>query len=255
METYFISDIHIKDINERNGVILLRFLNFLAEKKKAEQVRLFLLGDIFDLWILDGEAFVKKYRPLVDAIRRLKEKGAQITFFEGNHDVHMAGFWTQRLGIEVHVEAQYYKIDNLTIRLEHGDLMNPHDEAYLKYRAVIRNPYVVQLGRLVPGEIWNWAGMKASQKSRYRTGTRSEEKNARIVQTIRNHVPKAYAEKPFDLIISGHMHVFDDCDINIAGRSVRSINLGSWLETPNTLVIKDSQLTWIKGTEFMNLIS
>ena len=35
MEAWFISDIHLKDMKERNGEILLRFLHSLADKDPA----------------------------------------------------------------------------------------------------------------------------------------------------------------------------------------------------------------------------
>lgn len=229
MEAWFISDIHLKDAEERNGKILLRFLRSLLEQNPSE-VHLFMLGDIFDLWVGGHAYFAKKFEPLIAALRDLKKAGARITYIEGNHDVHIESFFQGQLGVEVFVEAQYYLIDGVRVRCEHGDLINVNDKNYLKYRALIRHPLVKPLGTHLPGSFWNYIGNKASKASRARSGHFRMVNEAELVKMVRGHVEVAYAEKPFDLIVSGHMHVFDDHTVQYHGHSVRSINLGSWFE-------------------------
>lgn len=229
MEAWFLSDIHLKTAEERNGKILLRFLRSLREEDPA-QMHLFLLGDIFDLWVGGHTYFAKKFWPLVDALVDLKKAGAKITYIEGNHDVHVEGFFEKKLGAEVFVEAQHYLLDGVRVRVEHGDLINLQDEKYLKYRSIIRNPYIKPLGNIVPGQVWEYLGYRASKKSRARTSEYANRNTDQLIQMIRQHAEKVYPEKPFDIIISGHMHVFDDHQVQIQGHSVRSINLGSWFE-------------------------
>ena len=101
MQAWFISDIHIKNINERSSIKLLRFLHFLRDNSEA--THLFLLGDIFDLWVGDSDIFQTKFQAIVDALADLKQKGMQVVYFEGNHDVHVKRFW-EKMGIPVHVE-------------------------------------------------------------------------------------------------------------------------------------------------------
>lgn len=139
MDAWFVSDIHLKSVEERNGKILLRFLRSLLAQEPA-QTHLFLLGDIFDLWVGGHQYFAKKFQPLIEVLSELKKAGTKITFVEGNHDVHIEGFFRDKLGIEVFVEAQYYEIDGVTVRVEHGDLINLEDLTYLKYRSFIRSP-------------------------------------------------------------------------------------------------------------------
>lgn len=254
MSTFFISDLHIKDINERNGIILLRFLNFLAEQKNPEKNQLFLLGDIFDLWISGHSAFSRKYQPIVEACQKLKALGTRVIYFEGNHDVHIDEFWTRKLGIEVYVEARYFEIDGSTFRLEHGDLINQNDRTYLKYRGIIRNPWVEQVGHIIPGEFWDWVGLRASKKSRHSSSKYRKDRMHELVTMVREHAKKVYHERPFDFIITGHMHVFDDYEFAIHQSSARSINLGSWLEAPNALEVSNGKIIWRKDRTFLNWI-
>ncbi|MNJ99758.1 UDP-2,3-diacylglucosamine hydrolase [compost metagenome] len=229
MEAWFISDIHLKTAKERNGEILLRFLRSLLQRNPS-QIHLFMLGDIFDLWVGGHEYFAKKFEPLTQALADLKKAGARITYIEGNHDVHVEGYFQKKLGVEVFVEAQYYDIDGLKVRCEHGDLINLSDEKYLKYRSIIRNPWIKPLGNLIPGQFWEYIGNRASKKSRARSGEYRSRNEEQLALMIRGHAIKAYSEKPFDVIISGHMHVFDDHMVDINGKPVRSVNLGSWFE-------------------------
>ncbi len=229
MEAWFLSDIHLKTAEERNGQILLRFLRSLRQTDPAN-THLFLLGDIFDLWVGGHKYFADKFHPLIEALHDLRKAGARITYIEGNHDVHVESFFQKKLGVEVFVEAQYYLIDGVQVRVEHGDLINLNDEKYLKYRSLIRNPYIKPLGNIIPGRVWDHIGNKASKQSRERSAHYRSSNEAALVEMIRGHIARAYKEKPFDLIISGHMHVFDDHTVDMDGKKVRSINLGSWFE-------------------------
>lgn len=244
MEAWFISDIHLKSAKERNGEILLRFLRSLTAKN-PQQVHLFMLGDIFDLWIGGHEYFAQQFQELMDALRDLKKAGAKITYIEGNHDVHVETYFQKKLGVDVFVEAQYYRIDGITVRLEHGDLINQDDEAYLKYRRIIRNPWIKPLGNLLPGRFWSYIGNRASRKSRARSGGYASINEPRLIEMIRNHATIAHKQKPFDMIISGHMHVYDDHNLKINGQDVRSVNLGSWYgDQVKAFVIENGQPEW-----------
>ncbi len=240
MISWFISDIHLKDINERNGNTLLRFLFFLNEN--PSQHRLFMLGDIFDFWLSDGKAFRDHYQQLIDQIATLKAGGGEVHYFEGNHDFHVDVFWTKHLSIPVYENDAFFKIDHLAVRAEHGDFINPDDTAYLKYRATIRHKLIEPIGHFVPGWFWKWFGEKQSQNSRKKTGHYAVTNANRVINLIRTHAQRIYHEKPFDLIVTGHMHIFDDFEFSVGDRKVRSINLGTWLDLPRALRIENGQI-------------
>lgn len=249
MEVWFVSDIHLKTQEERNSQILLRFLHSL-QAKDPQRTELFLMGDIFDLWIGGHQYFAAQFKPLITALKILRDRGMKITYIEGNHDVHVEGFFQKVLGIEVFVEAQYRQIDGLTLRLEHGDLINLNDQTYLKYRRLIRHPWIKPLGTIIPGAFWHYLGKKASKRSRDQSSHYRAQNEQELVRMIRYHAERAYAEKPFDVIISGHMHVFDDYKIKspaTGNQEIRSINLGSWFEDPvRILCLRDREWAWVE---------
>lgn len=231
MEAWFISDLHLKNPEERNSQKLLRFLRYLKNRLKQQPLHLFLLGDIFDLWVGPHRYFADRFPEIIDALRELTQQGAAVTFIEGNHDVHIEGFF-KKIGVKVFVEAQYYDIDGYTIRVEHGDLINLEDVKYLKYRSLIRHPFIKPLGYILPGKFWASVGERASKKSRARTGEYQVTKQDELQNMIIKHTSRAYVEKHFDYIISGHMHIRVDHSERIGMHLVRTINLGSWFEEP-----------------------
>lgn len=243
MKSWFISDLHLKNNEERNSQILLRFLFQL--NKNPQQNQLFLLGDIFDFWLSDGHAFGKCYRRIVDEIVKLKKNGGQVYYFEGNHDFHVDVFWTRKFDIPVIDDEGYFQIGDYIVRLEHGDFINPDDQKYLQYRASVRTPWAEFIGHLIPGWFWKWFGEMMSAKSRKKSKDYSVNNQAEIKNMIRRHAESIYKEKPFDLIITGHMHVEDDYQFNVDGRNVRSINLGTWLNRPIALLIENEKISWV----------
>jgi UDP-2,3-diacylglucosamine hydrolase len=245
VKAYFLSDLHLKSVNERSGRILLRFLTSLVEEKDKKDFHLFLLGDIFDLWISGHKVFVDKFEALIEPIRTLIEQGANVYFFEGNHDMHIRPFWEDQLGAKVYTSAEYFKLGPWTVRCEHGDEINQDDKAYLALRTVLRHPLVEQVGHKVPGEVWDKVGNFFSKTSRKFSSAYREDKEMQLVKLIRHHAELAYLQKPFDIIFSGHMHVRDDHTVKIKDKEIRSINLGSWFEDPKVLKLSENGVEWI----------
>lgn len=244
VSAWFLSDLHLKDINERSGNILLRFLYDLDQGKRP-CTHLFLLGDIFDLWIGDHDFFYEKFKPLIDLISHLKEKGVDVQYFEGNHDVHVKKFWEGRYGIPCHTMADYFDIGSFKVRVEHGDLINLEDKAYLRLRSFVRRTPLEFLAYQIPGAVWNEFGVRASQISRHFSGKLRENKQEFLRELIRTHAHRSFDERAFDLIVTGHMHVRDEYEFLVGARKVKSYNLGSWFDESRVLYLSDSGPEWV----------
>ena len=240
MKNWFISDLHLQDPQERNGNILLRFLFEL--NKNPKQNRLFLLGDIFDVWVSDGSVFIKKFKIIIDEIVKFKNNGGEVYYFEGNHDVHITKFWSDQYKIPVYTSEQFFELEGVRVRIEHGDYINPDDVVYLKWLKILRHPVLEYLAHRVPSAVWNFNAQKYSHKSRKKTARYSSEHSEKIRKLIRNYAIAKASQEPFDILVTGHMHVFDHYEFNIEGRPLRSVNLGTWLEKPRVLKIENKQI-------------
>ncbi|MEK6628736.1 MAG: UDP-2,3-diacylglucosamine diphosphatase [Bdellovibrionota bacterium] len=249
MKSWFISDIHLTDTHERNGNTLLRFLFYL--NRNPQEHRLFLLGDIFDAWASNGPAFTRHYKLIIDEIVKLKKSGGEVFYFEGNHDLHIDVFWTKKFNIPVIENRKYFDIDGLRLRLEHGDFINPQDKTYLEYRQFVHRPLVEFLVHIVPSHFLKWLSESHSKKSRKKTSRYAIDNADQIRTQIRRYAEVAFAEAPFDLIVTGHMHIFDEYEFSVGSQKrVRSINLGTWLEKPRTLKIENGKIEIIDLDSF-----
>lgn len=242
MRAWFLSDLHLKDINERNSIILLRFLRSLLQD--PETTHLFLLGDIFDLWIGDSDVFQSKFQAIVDTLAILKSKGVEVVYFEGNHDIHVKAFWEERLSIPVYVEHKILELGPYLVRMEHGDFINPDDHAYMKYRNFIRKPTLEKIAYFVPGKVWDEIGSLASSFSRKRSSVKRRDSEKELREMIRAFGRDKFKEAPFDYIISGHMHIRDEYEFEANGKQRISINLGSWYDQPQVLCLSEKGHSW-----------
>lgn len=241
MKAYFISDIHLKTQEERNGQILLRFLRSVAEEKPDY---LFLLGDIFDMWIGPHAFFAKQFSEIVSQIKKIA-KHTRVIYFEGNHDMHIRDFW-KNLNVEVYVEPQYFQLGSTSVRCEHGDYINPHDTTYLRYREITKTAPLEWIARMVPGHAWWKLGTYLSSRSRKKSSVRRKTQSEKFRSMIRAYAEHQYdGSKHFNYIITGHMHIRDEYEFYRQDTKVVSINLGSWLEEPGALLLENAEPRWL----------
>ena len=249
---YFVSDLHIASPDDERAILFMEFLGGLSADQGV--THLFLMGDIFDLWVADHRYFVERYADIVGEVRRLRDEGVEIHYFEGNHDLHLDRFWADELGLTVHSGPEYLTLRDVTLRLEHGDQMDPDDRGYRFLRWFLRTPPVRFLICNLPGPLIAKLGDRASATSRVYTNEMKVISDKDAIAKIRAHAELVHAQQPFDVIVSGHVHVRDDFESSSTSGQFRSINLGSWLDAPCFLRIEGNRvelvdLTSDRGTD------
>lgn len=237
---YFLSDLHLRDMQDTKAQKLLRF--FISQQAQASQVMVFLVGDVFDLWLGDHSYFVKKFQPLIEAIQKFIHAGGEVHYFEGNHDLHLKKFWQGHVNVIVHTEPVYFHLDEDVVRVEHGDEMDPEDKGYIFLRWLLRTPGMRFMILHLPGFLVAYIGNMMSKTSRAYTNSLRDPQ--RIVRTIHTHAQKAFRERPFQVIISGHVHLRDETTFAMDGQKMTSYNLGSWDDHSRALVKRGVQWSW-----------
>lgn len=226
----FISDLHLSDGAESNAVVLMRFLDRVG---RGGFTHLFLLGDVFDLWIADHKYFVDRFQGVLDKLADLRARGIEIHYFEGNHDLDLRPYFEKKLGIIVHEDPVVTSLAGYRLRIEHGDQMDPEDKDYLFLRWLLRTPVVRWLGRSLPGSVVRFIGENASRSSRrYTTSVRNAVGSAAVEAKLLAHAEKVFDALAFDVLIAGHVHSSLDRSLVMNGKAARVINLGTWLECP-----------------------
>lgn len=235
MQAFFISDLHLKTMEERNSQKLLRFLLHLWQLPAGSVTHLCFVGDIFDVWVSDHEIFSKRWTNIIKAIDSLlKKHHCQFFYVEGNHDLHINKFWETKFGATVLTEPFTGLFGPWIIHMAHGDLINKRDESYLQFRRRIRSPWMVMLAHKLPGWFWNSIGQWMSGHSAKKSRQISPEKQKKLLNMIRNYAVKTAQKDRCDFVVTGHFHVEDEYEFENEDKKSKSVNLGTWLDNSKT---------------------
>jgi len=135
--TYFVSDVHL-GLQVADPVARERrfadFLNSLPEETKA----LYMLGDIWDFWYEYRDVVPKGYVRVLSALQGLMDRGVEVYFFQGNHDVWTYSYF-EELGMKRLVQPALVEINGKTFCLGHGDGLGPVPVGYRFLRGVFHN--------------------------------------------------------------------------------------------------------------------
>ncbi len=243
MKLVFLSDIHLKSCREPSARRLLAFLDQLIKDKQT--THLFLLGDIFDLWVGTGEVFYHHFYPVVARCVELQKLGAEIHYFEGNHDFHLSTIFGAELGFRIHTRPQVFELDGLRLRVEHGDQMDPNDKGYHFLRWLWRTPPVTWLAYHLPSWMISGLGHWLSRRSREYTSSVKTIDETRARKIIREHAKQVMPDDHVQVLVAGHVHLKEDHTFVEQGISYRVFNLGSWFDDPAALVIEGGQPQWV----------
>ncbi|MCX7675037.1 MAG: metallophosphoesterase [Bdellovibrionaceae bacterium] len=236
------SDIHLQRSFEINNRRFCDWLNGLGRSYPAEF--LILLGDIFDLWVGSHESWAQVYPREVEAITSCAQRGIQVLYFQGNHDVAAESFWSKR-GVRFIRGDEMMTWNRVQLLFTHGDFINPHEKSYHNYIRWLQGPWASRIAQLMPQPLWLLLGEKASRKSRKYSQKKRQDQESQLEEWFKLYSQEKYKEVTYNYLIAGHIHVRI---MRALFPRVWAINLGSWLESsPQVLKISTS------GPEFVEL--
>lgn len=140
-----LGDAHLHEGDPEVGSFL-RFLKSLPSRTSA----LYLLGDLFDLWI-GAPAFLSScHARVVEALRELRASGIPLTYVEGNRDYHLGRIFSPDPFAEVAGEGTDVAYGARRIHLAHGDLVNREDRPYRTWRRIAKGPLLLAALCMLP---------------------------------------------------------------------------------------------------------
>ena len=124
---YFVSDLHLGAPNQAASKAreraFIAWLDHIAATAKA----IYLMGDIFDFWFEYKTVIPKGYTRLFGKLAELSDKGIELHFFKGNHDMWVKDYFENELGIQIHANEYTFKANGKSFYLHHGDGLGPGD--------------------------------------------------------------------------------------------------------------------------------
>jgi UDP-2,3-diacylglucosamine hydrolase len=195
MKAIFLADAHLRDPDDPAWRDLLAFFDQLP----ADLDRLFILGDFFDFWYGYPDRAFPVYRPLLESLARLTERGIELIFFAGNHEL-APGPLLARLG-SCSEDHLLIRLDESRLYLCHGDRLDPDDHGYRLWRRLIRSRTLGRLIEKVPAALtWKIA-------ARLSAGSRGINGSCRpIPPGVYRSIYRILARGPVDSLVCGHFH-------------------------------------------------
>ena len=131
----FASDIHL---SAHRPDAVAAFADFLAGPVRSAE-RLYLLGDVFDLWLGDDDD--RAPHPEVEAaLADTVSAGVPVDLIRGNHDFLLGGAFAARTGCRLVDEPHVIEVMDERAVLLHGDMLCTRDVEYQAFRRYARNP-------------------------------------------------------------------------------------------------------------------
>lgn len=223
---YFLSDFHLGAPDYESSLVReKKIIRFLEEIRK-DALHIFIVGDMFDFWYEYKTAVPRGFVRLLGKLGELTDSGITISFFVGNHDMWMNGYFEKELNIKVYYHPEAFEFSGRKFLIGHGDGLGPGDHRYKLLKKVFRNKISQALfGALHP----SWGIGIAnyfSRKSRAATGKTDEHFLGEDKEWLLTYSKERLAKEHFDYFIFGHRHLPLDLT---AGPSSRYINLGDWI--------------------------
>lgn len=246
---YFISDAHLgswatsqRRMQERR---LVRFLDTVKEDAEA----VYMLGDMFDFWYEYKYVVPKGYTRFLGKISELTDRGIEVHYFVGNHDVWSYGYLERECGVTIHREPVTVELMGQLFYLSHGDGTGDPSRSFRILRALFRNRTCQFLFSLLPTRWSMFLGMswaKHSMLEHHKNGNAPYfgEDHEYMVQFSKEY----YRTHPeINVFMFGHRHIEVDQPIS---QSCRVMIIGDWLEK-YTYVVYDGEslkmLNYVEG--------
>lgn len=221
---YFASDIHLvfgeDDAHDREKKVV-RWLKQVSVDAKA----IFLVGDIFDFWFEYKRAVPKGFVRLLGTIAELTDKGIEVHFFAGNHDMWLLDYFEKECGMIVHRNELRVELYNKKYLIRHGDGLGKMTAIVKFMNFMFKNSIVQRMFASIIhpnialkfGQDWS----KSSRGKKPTPGLFCGEDEALV-----SYSRRVLNDEKVDCFVYGHRHsaeifkITDDTDV---------IFLGDWL--------------------------
>ena len=227
MSTLFISDLHLSA--ERPAITAL-FLDFLRGRARSAEA-LYILGDLFEYWIGDDVAGQPEYQPLIAGLRELTAAGVPVYVMHGNRDFLLGTGFEQATGCTLIPDPSEISLYGEKTLLMHGDSLCTDDVAYLKFRAMVRNPDWVKmfLAKTIAERVAIVRDYREISKAA--TATKKPE----IMDVNPGAVESVVRQHGVRHLIHGHTHRPAQHQLQVDGQDRRRTVLGDWYDQGSVL--------------------
>ncbi len=228
MAVYFFSDLHLGSGDD--SVQREKELCEELEQVSKDADAIVLLGDMFDFWFSYKHVVPRGGIRLLGKMAELSDRGIQLHYFLGNHDMWLFDYLTSEMKIAMHDEPCVLTFDKKKFLCGHGDGLGHLDKSYDILRRVFRNKVNQWAFALLPTKLTFGIACGWSRHSRRRHGIECCQYLGDEKEGIVLHCKEVLQHEKIDYCIFGHRHYPIQRTITAAnGATSEYINTGDWL--------------------------
>jgi UDP-2,3-diacylglucosamine hydrolase len=233
--TLFISDLHLSA--KRPGLVAA-FHEFARGPARGADA-LYVLGDLFDVWLGDDQLRDPLAAGVADAFAELARSGTRVYLQRGNRDFLLGERFAKASGATLLEDAVVHDLHGTPTLIMHGDQLCTDDVGYQRLRAFWQNPVrrrrVLALPFLVRRGIA--AAMSAGSKRAI------DSKPEAIMDVNADAVVSALRERGVTRLIHGHTHRPARHTHDVDGRVCERQVLADWYRKASYLEVTESEMT------------
>lgn len=236
---YFASDFHLGspgrlDTHQREKLIV-----HWLDEMKGDMKALYLVGDVFDFWFDYKKVVPRGFIRILGKLAELKDRGVEIYYFTGNHDLWMFDYLKKELDIPIYHEPIEVELQNKKFMIGHGDGLGPGDHGYKRLKKLFSSPVAQTLFRWIHPDLGIGLADYFSSKSREAQDA-VQQFLGPDKEWLIQYAEKKLLDNSIDYFVFGHRHL--PIDYTLKNRSSRYINLGDWLRFQSYATLKDGQM-------------
>ncbi len=219
-----ISDLHLEQSRPDITAALLGFL----ESNKSSCSSLYILGDLFEVWIGDDDRTMLS-DTVADALHAFQQAGAAIYLLHGNRDFLLGSEYLSRCGTTLIDDSTIIDSAIGPVLLLHGDELCTDDVDYIQFRDRVRQAQWQKDFLSQPLDERRAFAEHARQQSQKATSA----KDNSIMDVNSDAVVQRLIDSGQTLMIHGHTHRPKIHEIHLdqpidGKREARRVVLGDW---------------------------
>ena len=234
----FVSDLHLTaERPEAND----KFFGFM-ERTARGATALYVLGDLFEVWIGDDGVAEKFNGSVVGAFSALVKSGTPLYLMHGNRDFLLGKRFCAATGGTLLEDPAVVDVDGTPTLLMHGDTLCTDDVDYQRWRRKARNRFLQAVFLLMSLERRRKISVKGREKSRQVVAA----KTAEIMDVNDGAVREAFRKHGVTRMIHGHTHRPGHHVLEVDGRRRERWVLPDWYGPGGYLQIEQGKPTLVR---------
>ncbi len=244
MAVYFISDLHLGAgyaddyLNEQRCAVAC------LDQMAKDATHIYLLGDVLDYWYEYRHVVPRGHTRFLGKLAELSDRGIQITWLTGNHDIWIFDYLPSELGIRVVDGSLTEHIEGITVYMAHGDRQGCDSRSFIFIQKLFRSRFCQKLFAAVhprwtvPFALrWSGASRKAGQQDA------DNDDLSPAVDILADYSRRYLASHPdINLFVYGHFH---RCVTLPLSSGSNMVILPDWMHTHSYARLKDGHLKFI----------